>query len=70
MENTVIQHTFPKFDRSRKTLEPQITHKYPRSNEKKQQWQQVLPLCYEEKPQNLPWKILQKIIKKPRHTKC
>ena len=54
MENTVIQHTFPKFDRSRKTLEPQITHKYPRSNEKKQQWQQVLPLCYEEKPQNLP----------------
>jgi len=50
MENTVIQHTFPKFDRSRKTLEPQITHKYPRSNEKKQQWQQVLPSVMKKNP--------------------
>jgi len=29
----------------------------------------LLPLCYEEKSQNLPW-IKQKIIKNPRHTKC
>jgi len=45
MENAVIQHTFLKFDQSKKnrfsikTSEPQIKQKNPRSSEKKQLWQ-------------------------------
>jgi len=48
MENAVIQHTFLKFDRSKKPRfsiknpEPQVKQKNPRSSEKKpkpQQWQ-------------------------------
>ena len=65
MENTVIRHTFLKFDQSRKApvfnKNPRTPDKTenPRSSEKKTAvatlvFSTVLPLCYEEKLQNLP----------------